>query len=341
MQTYSRLQQVLAIIMLAGLMLMVAACGNSNSGGNEAVQSSLAATNESVEKEQAEVEVEAETRTIDTPNGPLEIPSNPQRIIMDGYLPNMLILGIKPIGATQWELENKVIQKQIDGIENIGERSLEKMLALEPDLIITWLNPAADQNIIDQYSKIAPTLVVPYGHFDNIYELTRYFGDVLNKSAEAEEWLADLDRLSADARSQLAEVVDPEATFALMGVFVVDSNFFIYGDGAYRGGEAIYQHLQLKAPEKQRQEMIGKEEYRQISYEVVADYAGDYIFLDQGDMIAEVWGENEGVWRSLDAVKNDRVFNLDPDLFWGNDPISLKLQIEEVTRMIIEKEVNK
>lgn len=337
MQIYSRLNNVLAIIMLAGLMLMLAACGNSNSGGNEAVQSSPAATNTSAANEQEE----SATRTIDTPNGPLEIPNHPQRIIMDGYLPNMLILGIKPVGATQWELENKVIQDQIDGIENIGERSLEKMLALEPDLIITWLNPAADQNIIDQYSKIAPTLVVPYGHFDNIYELTRYFGDVLNKSAEAEEWIADLDQLSADARSRLAEVIDPEATFALMGVFVVDSNFFVYGDGAYRGGEAIYQHLKLKAPEKQQQEMIGKEEYRQISYEVVADYAGDYIFLDQGDMIAEVWGENEGVWRSLDAVKNDRVFNLDPDLFWGNDPISLKLQIEEVTRMIIEKEANK
>ncbi|MBP1994413.1 hypothetical protein [Paenibacillus eucommiae] len=39
---------------------------------------------------------------------------------------------------------------------------------------------------------------------------------------------------------------------------------------------------------------------------------------------------------SLDAVKNNSVFQLDPDLFWGNDPISIKLQMKELVRMIKE-----
>jgi hypothetical protein len=33
--------------------------------------------------------------------------------------------------------------------------------------------------------------------------------------------------------------------------------------------------------------MIGKETYRKISYEVIGDYAGVYVFLDQGDRISE------------------------------------------------------
>ncbi|HEY2491810.1 MAG TPA: hypothetical protein VGI33_02630 [Paenibacillus sp.] len=122
-----------------------------------------------------------------------------------------------------------------------------------------------------------------------------------------------------------------------MGVFVANSGFYIYGDGGYRGGEAIYQHLKLHPPLKQKPEMIGKKSSVKVSFEVVGDYAGDYIFLDQGDMISEVWGSQEGVWKSLDAVKNNRVFKLDSDLFWGNDPISLKLQIKELTKMITER----
>jgi len=37
-------------------------------------------------------------------------------------------------------------------------------------------------------------------------------------------------------------------------------------------------------------------------------------------------------------IINDRVFKLDPELFWGNDPISLELQIKEVVKMLTEKQ---
>ncbi|WP_314589925.1 hypothetical protein [Paenibacillus terrigena] len=36
-------------------------------------------------------------------------------------------------------------------------------------------------------------------------------------------------------------------------------------------------------------------------------------------------------------MKNNRVFQLDPELFWGNDPISLKLQIQAVVNMLSER----
>ncbi|MBP1994412.1 hypothetical protein [Paenibacillus eucommiae] len=130
-------------------------------------------------------------------------------------------------------------------------------------------------------------------------ELTLFLGETLGKNNEAEQWLAEFDEEAKAAREQLQGVIKPEDTFALMGVFVVDKSLYIYGDGGYRGGEAIYQHLQLTPPDKQKQEMIGKVSFKQISYEVVGHYAGDYIFLDQGEMISEVWGNNEGVWSRL------------------------------------------
>ncbi|MCG7409255.1 ABC transporter substrate-binding protein [Paenibacillus sp. ACRRX] len=326
--------------------LMLTACGGGST--DTAAPNKATSAAESGGKQVSQQEQESsdsktsntdsvQTKTIQTATGQLEIPVNPKRIVMDGYLPNMLILGIKPVGAMQWDLDNKVIKDQIAGIESVGERSLEKMLDLDPDLIVTWLDPKYDGKIIEQYNKIAPTIVLPYNYFSSIYESTRYFGDIFDKQKEAEQWLTEFDQDSAEARTKINKVVKPKDTFALMGVFVVDSAFYIYGDGGYRGGEAIYQHLKLNPPPKQKQEMIGKQSSKKVSFEVVHEYAGDYIFLDQGKMIAEVWGSNEGVWKSLDAVKNNRVFDLDPDLFWGNDPISLKLQIKELAKMITER----
>ncbi|WP_230986552.1 ABC transporter substrate-binding protein [Cohnella fermenti] len=339
--------QRIVFALLLTFTLLLAACGN-NAANNNAAESagtgeSAAAATASAAGSAANGSAtdsangESSTRIIKTVTGDVEIPVNPQRVVTDGYLPNLLLLGIKPVGSTQWDLENKVIADQIEGIENTGERSLEKMLDLDPDLIITWINPASDAKIIEQYEKIAPTIAIPYGEFKDVHDAVNYFADIFGKQDAAEQWLADFDKDVQTAREQIGGVVKPEDTFALMGVFVVDKGFYVYGDGNYRGGEAIYKQLGLNPPAKQKAEMIGKEEYRQISYEVVGDYAGDYIFLDQGDMISEVWGEDEGVWKSLDAVKNNRVFQLDPDLFWGNDPISLRLQVQELARIITER----
>lgn len=320
------LHKVLKSIVFLALLAILTACGNANDSADSNTNKDISKTAETTE---------SATKIIKTQRGDIEIPRQAKRIVTDGYLPELLVLGIKPIGSTQWDLENKVIQDQIDGIETTGERSLETIVQLKPDLIITWVG---DEKILQQYEKIAPTLALPYSSSGDIYEIMRLLGDALDKKDGAEQWIKHLDKTAEEARAQLANIIKPDDTFALMGVFVVDKGFYIYGDGGYRGGEAIYKHLQLKPPAKQQKEMIGKESYRQVSYEVIPEYAGDYIFIDQGDLISEVWGESEGLWKSLDAVKNDRVFKLDPDLFWGNDPISLELQIKEVVKMLTNKQ---
>ncbi|WP_338554369.1 ABC transporter substrate-binding protein [Paenibacillus sp. KS-LC4] len=329
-----QLHKATKMFVLLLLALSLAACGNSAGGSNNSSNTAAAASASPSPSPSASAEVEATTRIVKTLRGDVEVPAKPQRVVTDGYLPEMLVMGIKPIGSTTWELDNKVIQDQIDGIESTGERNLEKILDLKPDVIVTW---TSDEKILEQYDKIAPTVSLPYSTYTDIHETLRFLAAAVGQEAAAEQWLTDFDQLVAQERAKLVDIIKPEDTFSLMGVFVVDSGFYIYGDGGYRGGEAIYTHLKLTPPDKQKQEMIGKEAYRQISYEVIEDYAGDYIFLDQGEMISEVWGSNQGLWKSLAAVKNNRVFNLDPELFWGNDPVSLKLQIQEIVSMLTEQ----
>ncbi len=148
---------------MIGLMLValfVTACGNGGNEGNRQAGTATPVASSAAPSESAEAE--ATTKKVAAPLGEIEIPTHPVKIVTDGYLPELLVLGVKPVGATQWELENKVIQDQIAGIANTGERSLEAILALEPDLIVTWVS---DKAILEQYEKIAPTLAIPYGHF--------------------------------------------------------------------------------------------------------------------------------------------------------------------------------
>ncbi|WKL04127.1 hypothetical protein Q0F98_13545 [Paenibacillus amylolyticus] len=45
--------------------------------------------------------------------------------------------------------------------------SMEKVIALNPDLIITYSDQASE---IESYQKIAPTVVIPYGTFTNVHD---------------------------------------------------------------------------------------------------------------------------------------------------------------------------
>lgn len=45
----------------------------------------------------------------------------------------------------------------------------------------------------------------------------------------------------------------------------------------------------------------------------------------------------EPVWKTLDAVQNDQIFEIDGWSFWFSDPISILGQIEEVTEMIAQQ----
>jgi len=47
--------------------------------------------------------------------------------------------------------------------------------------------------------------------------------------------------------------------------------------------------------------------------------------------------KSEPVWKTLDAVQNDQIFEIDGWSFWFSDPISILGQIEEVTEMIVQQ----
>ncbi|KUF30351.1 MULTISPECIES: ABC transporter substrate-binding protein [Lysinibacillus] len=274
---------------------------------------------------------ETDTKIIKTVDGNVEIPANPQRIVTQGYLANFLVFDVKPVGAPYWEMESPYTMELSEGITDIGQidgGSVEKILSLKPDLIVTV---GGDEKLNEQFRKIAPTLVIPYGTYHEVHDEMRAFGEILGKEKEAEEWLKEFDKKVAKAKDSIKGLIREGTTFSLMGPFGKD--FYVYGDGVNRGGQAIYQQLGLTPPKLVRKDLIEpKINALSISQEKIADYAGDYIFLDiSGE--AE-FDENDPVWSTIDAVKNNKVFYLNPERFWPYDPIAVESQVEEIAKML-------
>jgi iron complex transport system substrate-binding protein len=279
---------------------------------------------------------EATTRTFKMANGKdVEIPAHPKRVVMPyEFLGNALALGVKPIATTQAVMENPFIKDQIKGIENVGNPiSLEKVTELNPDLIIVYLD---DQ--YEQLSKIAPTVVIPFGHYKGIQEEIRVFGDILGKKEEAEEWIKQFEEKAAAAREKLQGVIGKDET---VGIYELQGkDFYIFGDNFGRAGQVIYNALQLTPPEKIKKEVIeGPQQWKMISLEALPDYAADHMFwtvyrTEETDQVEKEM-KNSAIWKNLNAVKNNHVYEMKMENVWFTDAISLEHQLDLVVDTLL------
>ena len=103
----------------------------------------------------------------------------------------------------------------------------------------------------------------------------------MNKSEEAEAWLKTYDERIQAARTKVKAVIRPEETFSILEVS--DKSYYGYGDNFGRGGQAVYRALELAPLEITRKELMGDTQWKEISREIVGDYAGDHIFLTVGE----------------------------------------------------------
>jgi len=303
------------------LALLISACSShapnlqSPSEGN---QSSSATTTT------PQSSAQTKTKFISTINGDIEIPEHPTRIVADQYLGSFIALGVIPIGAPGLHRQNPYLAEALKAVDDTGDvtGSLEKVVELQPDLIVTGDN----QNRYESLSKIAPTISIPYGNLKNAHEELTYFGKLLGKEKEAEAWLADYDQRIAAAKEKVKMVIPENATFSILES--VDKNTFAYGDNFGRGGQAVYQALGLKPPAAVAKDIFDKQ-WAELSNELLPKYAGDYIILTSNDRTIEDL-KVDPIWSTLDAVKNNRIYIWKEERSWYYDPIAVLSQTEEI-----------
>lgn len=264
------------------------------------------------------------TRTVDTDKGPVEIPSNPQTIVSDYYLGELLAVDVKPVIASPYALNNPFLAGMCDGIEELNtvsaETSLEMIAEKEPDLIITITE--ADY---DKYSKIAPTVYIQDGKRSD-EDLFRYIASLVNKEDAAEAYINEFNDQVAMVKDEMVSIVG-DRTVSILEVW--PQEIYTMGSRFARGGSILYDMWGLKAPEPIQSTMVeGDETYKVISVEALPDYAGDFILYGVLDGADSAYVDDSQLWQNLPAVKADRVLPYEQVAFMHRDPITLSHQLD-------------
>lgn len=282
----------------------------------------LAACNSESSEEtgDASAETTPETITYESENGPIEVPADPQRVIvLSTYTGNAMALDVPLVGVDSWSKMNPRFESQLTDIEEVSEDDLEKIIELDPDLIIG----SSTMKNIDKLKDIAPTVTFTY---NNVDYLTQHLeiGKAVNKEEEAQAWIDDFKERTKTAGDEIRAKIGEDATVSVIENF--DKQIYVFGDSWGRGTEILYQEMKLKMPAKV-EEMALKDGYYMLSQEVLPDYMGDYVIFSKDSEQDNSFQETD-VYKNTDAVKNGNVFEANAKEFYFNDPLSLDYQLE-------------
>ncbi|MFD1861288.1 iron-hydroxamate ABC transporter substrate-binding protein [Planococcus sp. FY231025] len=291
------------LILLAAMLL--AACGSDSA---------------SPSKEEGGAADSPETITYESENGPVEVPADPQRVlVLSTYAGNVMALDVPLVGVDSWSKSNPRFQEQLEGVEEVTEDNLEKIIELDPDLIIGL---STIKNI-DKLNEIAPTVTYTYGKVDYLTQHLE-IGKLLNKEEEAQTWIDDFKTRAGEAGEEIRAEIGEDATVSVIENF--DKQLYVFGDNWGRGTEILYQEMKLKMPAKV-EEMALKDGFYALSQEVLPEFMGDYVIFSKDSEQDNSFQETD-VYKNTPAVKNGQVFEANAKEFYFNDPISLDYQLE-------------
>ena len=262
------------------------------------------------------------------------------RIVALYYSGILLAMGTKPVGAnlSLWG-GSAFLQELESGVLNIGNApSLEVLAGLEPDLIL--MNDLHAGHY-ERYSRIAPTVMIPYDGRRSVYDDVRLVSELIGSTPEAEQFIARYERKAAVYREQIARagIGNEATTAAIIRIEQGGSHFTVFGDNYGRSGWGVYRGFRFCAPRRVRQLIdSGQQIELRLPIDRLSEYAGsaDYLFVvNEGESMSQVAAT--GCWKRLPAVEGQRVFELDYRRFTYLDPISLERQLDLLTELLLDQ----
>jgi iron complex transport system substrate-binding protein len=281
-----------------------------------------ACSNESTTKESQSSAKEEKKETIiyQSENGPIEVPAHPERVVvLSSFAGHVMALDVNLVGVDSWSKMNPRFQEKLKDVEEVSDENIEKIIELNPDLIIGLSNIKN----VDKLSQIAPTVTYTYGKLDYLTQFLE-IGKLLNKEEEARAWIEDFKKRAQKAGEEIRAKIGEDATVSVIENF--DKQLYVFGDNWGRGTEILYQEMKLNMPEKVK-EMALEPGYYALSLEVLPEFAGDYIIFSKNPDSDHSFQETD-TYKNIPAVKNNRVFEANAKEFYFNDPITLDYQLE-------------
>ncbi|OZF26167.1 Fe2+-enterobactin ABC transporter substrate-binding protein [Rhodococcus sp. 14-2483-1-2] len=168
-------------------------------------------------------------RTVDTEQGPVQIPAQPERIVSTAVTltGSLLAVGAPVVASGATSPNSEVADEQgfftqwgevadERGVEPLpsGDLDVENVIAYDPDLIVvskTGADSAAE--LYDQLSQIAPTIVLDYGN-KTWQDVTTIMGEATGHENNALATIDSFERTVADAKKTMT--LPPQPTTALV-----------------------------------------------------------------------------------------------------------------------------
>lgn len=283
------------------------------------------------------VEVIEETdsyRLIRHAEGETEVPLEPERVVVLLGAEQVVVLGVKPVGVatnctTIEETFPPYILERLQDSEHVGlwnEPNLEKILALEPDLI---LSNSLSGELYEQLSRIAPTVLV---NEDQDFTGLADYAKVLGRQNEADLILSELDVRVAEAKATVED--HPSVAF----IRLLEREISVYGKdlGGYRQGVGYLLHRALALPTPS---LVPDGWSESISLEQLPSLDAEHLFVmvEQDDTRLPELAETS-LWQALPAVRAGNVHLVTAAEWNGTyDPVGARRFIDKVLAALVDE----
>jgi iron complex transport system substrate-binding protein len=305
------MKKLMGLLLSAALLMgVLAGCAGTPAGNNGAsTPETTPAVSDTSTPEPSENKEAAWPRAYTDSRGKeVTIEAKPLRIVSGSFSVTNALLALEvPIAHAAFDesISQWVTWKpyfDANTIEYLGEEKavdFEKLIALEPDLIIT--STGIDISVTEQYEKIAPTVAFDYSLLAGDWKTAiREIGKVIGEEQAAENIIQESLEEAKQAREAFKNI---EGTVGFTravqkSLFALPATELSFYYDAEEG-------LGLTMPEN------WFEEQGKASLESFAEINPDYLFIAIEDQAYMEELKSNSVWNSLTAVKEGHVYLID------------------------------
>lgn len=249
------------------------------------------------------------------------------------YTASLLALGHIPhMGAVAEWMEAKIVEYGSEPFIQYSEHELinhtDLIADTHPDVILGY----APHSGLDDLRQIAPTILMPFEELD-WQEQFIHLGRITGLEVRARTLLERYDTLQQEANRTLDQMMGVRGS-AVCIFMIGESGAYIYGHGWGRASHILYHSLGFAPParmEKDGQLLTG---YIHVPLTEIHLYAADHIFIDyaressEQNAVDNLFAQES--WNTLSAVREGRLYEIDADMFYGFDPISVIEQLQHI-----------